>query len=204
MGFAVTLIAVSAEKRDAFLGAAGVTETGEAAPYPTKPVSAGCVGDHYVIWRNMRDFRSFELPDGKALSRCGAQVLVLHVVDTVGAQELGCYENGEELWTITFNEVNPDMLASTGSPPLDPMQIVKELHAEDPDPEDGDSVDLVVYYGGEVPGRVFAKLVGRNHETLYDNSFVGLSGDLPCTSEQITKYPDPQQGEPKRKWWKFW
>ncbi|MCV2880618.1 hypothetical protein [Actibacterium sp. XHP0104] len=199
MGFAVTLIATPAGQRDALLGTARATVTGTNDAELSSPVSAGLVGDHFVIWRNMRAFKGYDLPDGRALSRGGADVLVLHVVDTAGAQELGFYRDGQEVWTVTYSEQNPDFLASTGTPPHDPQAIVAELQAADDQADD--DVDATVYYGGEVPGLIFQRIVGANHETIDADGFCALSGDLPLTGAQITPMPAPSSRKP---WWKFW
>ncbi len=205
MGFAVTLIAVPVEKRDALLEAGGIVVTPTLDADLAAPISAGKVGSHFILWYNMRAFDGYDLPDGRALSRRGADVLVLNVVDTAGAQELAFYSEGEEVWTVSFSDINADLLGSTGSPPFEPMEILLELAEKDTDPLVMDEIEQVVCYGGEVPGRIFERIVGFYHEEFMPNGFSVVAGDLPLTSEQISKAPDiPAQVAVKKPWWKFW
>lgn len=207
MGFAVTLIAAPVGQRDALLASAGVSVTAETDPDLGAPLSAGNIGGHFVIWRNMRAFRSFDLPDGAALSRDGREVMILNVVDTAGAQDLRCYRDGPKVWGVAFSEIYDPMLHVTGPVPVDATAMVTELQAADADSDAED--DPVVYYGAEVPGRVFERLVGAHHERMpLTEPFRTLSGDLPLAEDPTAEdaraaLVTPSTGS-SRPWWKIW
>lgn len=196
MGFAITLIATPVQQRDALLAASGVGVSDTPDPDLSQPVSAGVVGDHFVIWHNLRSYKAWKEPDPVAMTQ-GAEGLFLTIVDTAGAQVLSSYKSGSKVWSVSFTETNDNFLASEGPVPIDPMDMVKELAAEHPELADEDPT---VTFGENVPAQIFERLTGFRYDGDTAVEFFKLTGDLP----QFSPSSNTVDGIQKKPWWKFW
>lgn len=204
MGFSVTFAAVPLAERDAFLGAAGVQVTDTTDPDGQALIAAAEYRGHFLIWRNLRAAPTFKEPDWPALSQA-ASIVVLDVVDTAGAQVLRGFESGTEVWEVSFQDQNDDLLAVRGAVPFDVEAKRQQLRAEHLErfPEDAaeDDDDLVAGYGMAIPSRLFEDLTGLYYEDGPPEGLCALSGDLPLVKLSWTGERKDPAAKP---WWKFW
>ena len=203
MGFSVSLAAVPLAQKDAFLRTAGVHVTDQPDPDGQGPISAVEHRGDYLIWRNLRAVPEFCEPDWHALSDA-SPVTVLDVVDTAGAQVLRHHDNGQEVWEVSFQDTNDDLLLVNGSVPFG-MPLCTRLRnawlTKHPEDAGEDDADLLAGYGMEIPSRLFEELTGLYYEDGPPEGLMALSGDLP----QVKLTWSGKRTDPADKpWWKIW
>lgn len=204
MGFSVTFAAIPRTYCDAFLAAAAVTVTDRPDPDGRGLISAAEHGDHFLIWRNLRVAPIFKEPDWLALSDA-TSLTVLDVVDSAGAQALRGFGAGRQLWEVSFQDTNDDLLAVTGSPPFDIDAMRERLRDEHlarfPDDAGEDETSLFAAYGMAIPSVLFEDMTGLYYEDGPPEGLLELSGDLPLVKLTWTGERKDMANKP---WWRLW
>ena len=204
MGFSISCVAVAAKDQEAFLSAAAVSLTDTPDPDGASLIAGAVWRDHFLIWRNLRAAPLTKEPDWIGLSRT-VPLIVLDVVDTAGAQMVRAYQDGQEIWTVSFMDDNEDLLAVEGPVPVDIPALKARLRAawlaDFPDDASLDEAELAIAYSTALPSRVFEEITGFYYEDGAPEGMHTLSADLPL----VKLGWDGKRKEPSDKpWWRFW
>ncbi|MCX8256097.1 hypothetical protein RHAL1_01764 [Beijerinckiaceae bacterium RH AL1] len=126
MGFKVAWAAVKGKSSDAVMSDLDLERTGEHEAFPKTEYCIVTMPSGWVVVVNCFSFGSFILEAPLDRVKRGAEVLTCYVNETTMTSDLGAYENGALLWSVTHDsERGADDLRVTGAPP-EPFASIRD------------------------------------------------------------------------------
>ena len=183
MGYDLTLIATPSTRLEALLRAAGLKVSENLAVDGETLLSIGKVGTYAVFWRDNHVSPISTPIDFQKLSDV-APLLVLDIVDAAGGQGVAYYDNGTEIWSVSFSADDADFLVTTGEIPVDMERLTREAASK----ANASPGEETVLYADQTPALIFLELTGFGHDQSDRSKFRVVEGDFVSA----------------KKWWKFW
>jgi hypothetical protein len=103
MGFKVAWVAVKGKSSDAVVSDLDLERTGEHEAFPESEYCIVTMPRGWVVVVNCFSFGSFILEAPLDRVKRGAEVLTCYVNETTMTSDLGAYENGALLWSVTHD-----------------------------------------------------------------------------------------------------
>ena len=162
--------------KDAFLDAAGLTDTGQPDRDHETAHSGASDGTHFFLWRNPVLGNPLRRLDLKTVSQA-APFYHTEIVSSVDGAATKRFEGGQRVWWIEGGKTG---YAEMGTPPFGKDDLIASCKAHAASDHEPDAFDLAA--------EAFVLATGLRHDADDRLAFTALDGQFP--------YAKP--------WWKVW